>query len=320
MLVLTRWRQVISNFGQRAPASQLELLRSLQARGLIDELVEYAPRSDFTAAEKRAMVSPISTGFDLGGARAEEVADQFFNEMLKREEGRRRCLAAGCRFFMSMDCDECYLAEPLRRVVERMESGGYECAICRMRYYFVDPRWELRPQDELNCVTAVFRCSEHMPFRIGCPYPFLIDPTRKLHNVVRLLELSRDELEMHHYSFVRESLASKLLNVSNRSNYGSTADSLDAVRALASWDPRLPLVHPHLALRDQYRSVAIVPNLFGIRITAMKSHPDLPVGSIFTEGKPSGRDTLPALPKVATLTTEPAMATSVVMPAPEAAP
>jgi hypothetical protein len=63
-----------------------------------------------------------------------------------------------------------------------------------MRFYFRDPRWELRPLDELNYVPTLYRVDAAMPFRLACPYPFVIDPTRKLHNCVRLVEFKRDEV------------------------------------------------------------------------------------------------------------------------------
>jgi hypothetical protein len=64
----------------------------------------------------------------------------------------------------------------------------------RMRTYFRDPRWELRPADELNYVPVFHKIADGMQYRVGCPFPFLVDPTRKLHNAVRVLELRRDEV------------------------------------------------------------------------------------------------------------------------------
>ena len=60
--------------------------------------------------------------------------------------------------------------------------------------YFRDPRWQLGPPDELNYVAAIHKVDDAMVFRVGVPFPFLVDPTRKLHGAVRILELARDEV------------------------------------------------------------------------------------------------------------------------------
>lgn len=63
-----------------------------------------------------------------------------------------------------------------------------------MRTYFRDPRWELRPPDDLNYVPVFHAVDDRMQYRVGCPFPFVVDPTRKLHNAVRVLEFKRDQV------------------------------------------------------------------------------------------------------------------------------
>jgi len=112
-----------------------------------------------------------------------------------------------------------------------------------MRYYFKHPCWELLPFDNINFVPAIYRvpwvvfvcvagtarmsfscffcgqCREDFDFRLACPYPFLIDPTRKLNKLTRLVLFERSELEMHHMSYVRQDIVAKIQNVSNRGNF-----------------------------------------------------------------------------------------------------
>ena len=45
----------------------------------------------------------------ISGGDPTSIAPQFFNELLKREIGRRRCAAAGCSHFMALDADEFYI-------------------------------------------------------------------------------------------------------------------------------------------------------------------------------------------------------------------
>lgn len=244
--------QKVSNFGAPIAPEDFKALRDLTASGVIDELVEYMPRT-FTGDEKRHLVAPNATPADMGevilfmrcaragreqastddptmlllvepsaaagGASPEDIGDHFCNELSKRELGRRRCLASGCHVFMSIDADEFYARAQLAEAARAMWQGGHDVVTCRMRNFMVDPTWELRPHDDTNRVAAVMRCHPHMPFRLCVPTSMLIDPTRRLLRASRVLDLPRSRLEMHHMSLVRRNLRSKFTNVSNRANY-----------------------------------------------------------------------------------------------------
>ena len=41
---------------------------------------------------------------------------------------------------------------------------------------------------------ACLQCKAEYDFRLGCPYPFLVDPTRKLNKLTRLVVFERDEV------------------------------------------------------------------------------------------------------------------------------
>lgn len=261
--------QTVSNFGEKNPGLRGRL-DDLVARGLVDDLVPYKPVT-FSASQKKELVSPRTTGSDLGGAATSEISDQFFNELLKREVGRTKCMANQCQLFMPMDSDECYVQDQLRAAVDRMVAGGYDCGVCRMRLYFRDPRWELLPVDDLNYVPAVLRVHPSMPFRLAVPFPVLADPTRKLHNCTRVLEFGREELEMHHYSFVREDIGRKLRNVSNRANY-SVPNIPRFVAEFKAWTPAKDLLCPNRHFQETFRRVRVVDNYFGIAVDAATSH------------------------------------------------
>lgn len=102
-------RATVSNFAQPWDPTVAPLLVRLEKEGLIDKSICFAPRA-YSAAEKKALVSPRATGADLGGVDSSDIGDQFFNELRKREVGRQECLAAGCDYFMCLDCDEFYIA------------------------------------------------------------------------------------------------------------------------------------------------------------------------------------------------------------------
>jgi hypothetical protein len=138
------------------------------------------------------LVSNRATDSDLGGATPVNVGDQFFNELCKREIGRKMCEAAGCTHFMPMDCDEFYKTDELTHVKKVMLDNDYEGAACKMRFFFKYPTQELLPTDDMNYVPIMYKIASlppfpklcegetTMPFRLACPYPCLIDPTRKV--------------------------------------------------------------------------------------------------------------------------------------------
>lgn len=227
---------------------------------------------------------------DLGGARPSSVADQYIHEVRKREQGRVACLQAGCSHFMSMDTDEFYEAKQLRHILQTMLKGGpdgqYQAALCKMRYYCKSARYELLPLDEGNFVSAIFVCNRLMPFRLACPYPVLVDPTRRIDRLTRVKIFDRSECEMHHMSLVRRDIGRKFRNVSNRVNYmsdkevhevmrgrrrggtGTTSSVERFLRQYKTWKAGEVLVHPHPYFHEVFKSVVVVPDRFHVgRVT-----------------------------------------------------
>ena len=263
--------QRVSNFGMQCSSDLMPTLRRLRSEGLVDELLEYAPRV-FSPEEKKALVSRRATDAHLGGVSVEDVGDQFMNELTKRELGRQACATRGCNYFMSLDADECYLAPQLRAVKELALAQNYECVACYMRYFFKWPTQEMVPPDDENCVPVLYRIAPHMAFRLACPYPCLVDPTRKLENCDRLHVAERGVIEMHHFSYVRRNIRAKLLNSSSRHNYegGGAPEHLDQfARSFDAWQPSHGVLHPHPFFKQAFKRTRTVPNVFGIDFPGM---------------------------------------------------
>ncbi len=252
--------QETSNFGIKCSESLLPCLFKLHKAGLIDELISYTPKS-FSLEEKKKLVSSRATGLDLGGAKPETISDTFFNELTKRELGRLACEKAHCTHFMSMDTDEFYLENELSNLKQLVQTRGYEGVLAKMRYFFKFPECELLPLDEENYVPVLYEIGKHMPFRLSVPYPYLIDPTRRLAGCRLLYVCPRTELVMYHYSFVRKSIESKVMNVSNRNNYN---DIREFLMKFESWTPSKPLIHPHPYFKRLFTETKIVDNFFNI--------------------------------------------------------
>ena len=142
-----------------------------------------------------------------------------------------------------------------------MVEKDYDGVVCQMRFYFRRPEWEMLPRDDNNYVPAIYKCVPHMPFRLASPYPLLLDPTRRLHYLTRLHIAPRDELEMHHFSFVRADIRPKLMNVTNRGNY---EDVELFYRRFQAWKPGDAVIHPHPYFRKLWQEAHVCDNEFGI--------------------------------------------------------
>ena len=258
--------QTHSNFNEPCSVDLVPTLQELQHKGLIDEIIPYDTQFNFTKQEKKHWVSARATGSDLGGARYTNVADPFFNELKKRELGRLACQKQACTHFMSMDTDEYYKQQELQVIWHRMMQQGYDCAVCKMRFFFKFPRCELLPKDDNNYVTAIFKVDPDMPLRLAHPYAnLLIDPTRRMFGATQLLVCTRNELEMYHYSFVRLNIAKKIMNVTNRGNYNQH-ELNEFIQRFPKWTQGLPVVHPHPYFKETFQTTRMVPNWFNIDV------------------------------------------------------
>jgi hypothetical protein len=73
---------------------------------------------------------------------------------------------------------------------------------------------------------------------------------------------------MHHFSFVRADMRSKMANVSNRENHDGAATFL---RDFEEWTPEMGLIHPHPWGRRVFQFVSWVPNAFGVDMSWVDS-------------------------------------------------
>jgi len=130
-----------------------------------------------------------------------------------------------------------------------------------MRIFFKDPIYEYYPYDSVNCVPFIFKVDKAQPFRLAAPYSIIVDPTRRIEPVKNFFLFERNvvrkamlvltgisplllQVEMYHMTFIRKDLHKKLLNVSNRVNYGTNIEEF-----LDRWDswrgPADGPLHPH---------------------------------------------------------------------------
>ena len=182
--------QTTSNFGNPCDEGLVPLLEDLKNRGLVDELFEYRPR------------------INKGG---------HFNEITKRNIGLSLSEGAGCTHHMAMDSDEFYTDEDFKLMKSRMKTNDYESCACQMTTYYKEPIYRLEPKEEYY-VSLLFKIRQGVEFVMGHQFPVLVDPTRRM-EPGRCKIFARDEIEMHHMSYVRKDLRKKLQNSSASPNF-----------------------------------------------------------------------------------------------------
>jgi hypothetical protein len=223
--------------------------------------------STWSEAKRRELLAHNANAADFGGD-VRNIAAQFFTETYKRELGRAAAAAAGCTHFMTMDCDEFYLADQLRaakRFVLRQSqiwSSRRVACVCTLR----SPPASSLPLDELNAVPFIVQLDDRVGvrrYRLAVPSTACCSIRRASVDHAPPIELlPRSLVEMHHMTFVRKDIRSKLTNVSNRQNYDTDVDSF--VEQFHAWRHGDPILHPHPSFRRLFTHTALVPNHFHV--------------------------------------------------------
>lgn len=189
--------QQISNFGSTSKIDLASYLKGLASDGLIDDMVSYNPR------------------VGRGG---------HFNEITKRNLGLYECSRNKCTHFLLMDSDEFYTKEQFDASKEIILSGEFDSSACQMVTYYKSGSYRLEPKEEYY-VPFIYKINPGVEFILNNPFPVLVDPTRRM-GPGKCKIFTRNELEMHHMSFVREDLRIKL---SNSSAKGSFEDKINKI-------------------------------------------------------------------------------------------
>jgi len=190
--------QTISNFGHPCNVELISLLERLKSEGLIDELFEYSPK------------------INKGG---------HFNEIQKRNIGLALSQGAGCTHHMSMDSDEYYLPSEFESLKKTIIDGDYDSSYCQMQTYYKSWEYALDPA-ETYYVSLIFKIKNDSNYVLMAPSPVLVDPTRRMHPSIKPLILKREEIQMHHGSYIRDNIRTKLTNSSASMNFNNDIDRI----------------------------------------------------------------------------------------------
>ncbi len=188
--------QDTSNLGNASSLNASHVMSKLKGQGLIDEIHLYEPNLAF------------------GG---------HFNEVNKRNIGLDIARNNGCTHFMSMDCDEFYKHDELNYVKRVIEENGYDSSACQMQTFYKTPNHAITPPEEYY-VPLIYKIDERR-FNMNVRWPMSADPTRRLESK-NLIAFKRDEIEMYHYSYVRNDIRTKLNNSSANTNWKNKIEYL----------------------------------------------------------------------------------------------
>jgi hypothetical protein len=201
--------QTTSNYGNKNP-QLLDTLNKLKAEGLIDMLFEFEPTFEYDSDNKIKILNGTP------------------NELEKRNIGLKICKANGCDTFMTMDCDELYKKEEFKKAKEEFERGGYDTSFCKMEHYYKLPTMQLYPPQEYYC-PLFYKIKKDTLFTKDLwwdkTYPVHIDRTRRIvAGYPRIF--TREEIQMHHFAYVRKDLSIKIQNTSAQMDKGSQKEIL----------------------------------------------------------------------------------------------
>jgi len=190
--------QTISNFGNPCNTELVPLLERLKSEGLVDEIFEYNPK------------------INKGG---------HFNEIQKRNIGLALSQGVGCTHHMSMDSDEYYITSEFENLKKTMEEGDYDSSYCQMQTYYKTWEYNLDPPEEYY-VSLIFKIKNDSNYVIGAPAPVLVDPTRRMYPSTNPIILERKDIQMHHGSYIRNDIKTKLTNSSASINFNKDIDKI----------------------------------------------------------------------------------------------
>lgn len=171
--------QTVSNLGIDIKEDPTTLLKDLLKRGIINEAILYQP---------------------------DPKLGPHGNEIKKRQLGHLMCVRQSCDWTMSMDLDEFYTAD-LFKQLERADKEGYCSIFAQMQTYYRKPTMKLSPPEEYYVAVAYKTMNRNYSFQSNVPV--LVDPTRRM-MVQKPLICKREELEMHHMSYIRKDMLAKL--------------------------------------------------------------------------------------------------------------
>ena len=176
------------------------MVKSLFNRGIVDEITHYNPNLKLSSQQ---------------------------NEINKRNTGLMLSFISGCTHHLSMDADEFYKDIQFKRAKRLIEENNITSSACQMQTYWKSNDIVLNPPEEYY-VPFINKIDITTKFILNTNFYCLADPTRriKIDSTTRYILFERDDIEMHHMSYVRKDIRMKLENSSASDNFKDKIDNL----------------------------------------------------------------------------------------------
>ena len=184
-----------------------KVVKDLKSKGLIDYIYKYEANYNY---DKNSNIH-LTNGLN--------------NEITKRNIGLEICKQNNCDIFMTIDCDEFYDEKQFYNCRKEFEENDYDSSFCKMKTFYKHPTYELKKSEDYY-VPLFYKIKNNNKFNLSnrdSSYPVIADPTRTLKAGYSRV-FARDEIEMYHYSYVRSSIISKIVNSSSQSDYETKSE------------------------------------------------------------------------------------------------
>jgi hypothetical protein len=138
-------------------------------------------------------------------------------DMLKRQKGLELARDNDCTHYLNLDNDELYTKRGLRymkRVMMSKFGTRYDYSVLRHLQYYKNASY-IRRKKEQEYVMGIFPIKDLAQFEYGAQSEYPIDPGRKISGS-KVVEFWRYEVCMHHLTYVRSDIRTKLISAHSR--------------------------------------------------------------------------------------------------------
>ena len=178
--------QTISWRGNPADPALLKNLKTMQEKGLIDEIIFFQPN---------LKESPQ------------------LNEITKRNVGLKAAIAQGVNYFMTMDVDEFFLENELKLAKKFIIENGVTHSYCAQILYGSRPNFRMK-ESKASYIQFFSKVDKFSTLGDNQNAPCLVDPTRKLLERKNSKHFVLHDIFSHHMTRVRKDLKNKYVNSS----------------------------------------------------------------------------------------------------------
>lgn len=148
----------------------------------------------------------------------------YKNELIKRTTGCKIALENNCTHFLHVDCDELYDITQFKNAKNLLIQTDSDSSACEIVDYYKYENLQVVPQNN-SYVPFIHKLQKGITrFGNSVSYPILVDSTRKCEPVEKFVLFKKQQLVMHHLSWIRKDIKTKLLNSTARHSYNSFLD------------------------------------------------------------------------------------------------